>query len=165
MWQVGVGRAGCQSDGSPRGKSVFVLSKGSKKPCLNVRPEANKNRSPFFPMQKQTLRLTTNSSPVHHWFSTCYQESDMRFVSWLLTSGPGFFVRSKHFHARHVLERTCRANNQKDTQAGLIRAQVWPHDGVAQGWALTEQLATEISVASPASIEDSFSGLFAKKNG
>ena len=120
-------------------------------------PRSRNNRSPFLPMQKQTLRLTTSSSPVCHWFTTGYQQGDMRFVSWLLTSGPGFFVRGKHFHARHVLERTCRANNQKDTQAGRIRAQVGPHDGVAQCWPPIEQLAREISVASiHQSIEDSF---------
>ena len=63
--RAGSGRTGCQQNCSHRGQASLAPANASKKRLLDVSPEARTSEISFKPMEEQSPRLTTGSSPVY----------------------------------------------------------------------------------------------------
>ena len=91
------GRTGCQQNCSPGGQASLVFPKASKIRRLNVSPEARTSEILCKPMEEQTPRLTTASSPVS---PRCISRTRSALSPWLLTSGPTPFCPCKPFSCK-----------------------------------------------------------------
>ena len=94
---AGSGRTVCQQNCPPRGQSFLIPSKASKTRRSNVSPEARTSEILCKPMEEQSPRLTTGSSPVYHRFITGTRSV---LSSWLLTGGSTPFCLCKHFSCK-----------------------------------------------------------------
>ena len=100
---AGPGRTRRRQNGSPRRQLSLVPSKASKTRVLNISPEARTSEILCKAVEEPNPRLTSGLSAVDNGFIS---GTTAVLRSWLLTSGPTFFVSVNPFHARHVRECT-----------------------------------------------------------